>query len=217
MAGVRRRLALAGCLVILLAAGSAHAAPADTSWDVRLEPATAAAVDEIVEAARLDHLPVEPLIARALEGASRGAPGPRVVAAVRRLAADMRRSRELLGGGSTPSELVAASVALSAGVSADSLAGLRPAAGARPLVVPLVVLADLLSRRVPVGTASAAVLTALRAGVSDDELMRLRERIDLDIRSGIAPDGATVACMRRLVRTFDGPVESRRTKRGPGP
>lgn len=218
MAAARRIRPWIWCLLALVAAGPASAAPADTSWAGRLDPETAAAVRRVVDSARLDRLPVDPLIARALEGASRGARGPRVVAAVRKLAREMKRSRDLLGGDSTPSELVAASVALSAGVPAETLARLRPAGGKRVLVVPLVVLSDLLSRRVPVATAGAAVLAAVRAGVNDDELMRLRERIDLDIRSGIAPEGATVACTRRLVRTFEGPAHPRPAgRRGPAP
>jgi hypothetical protein len=201
-------------LLVLLTAASAAADPADSSWAERLEPPTAAAVGEVVEAARLDGLPVDPLIARALEGASRGAAGPRIVAAVRKLAGDMKHSRTLLGSSSTPSELIASSVALSAGVPAETLARLRPARKEGTLVTPLVVLADLVTRRVPVETACAAVLAAVRAGVNDEDLMRLRERIDHDIRAGATPDGATVAGIRRLIGAFDRPAA---TQRGAGP
>jgi hypothetical protein len=205
-------------LLALLAAAEAAANPADSSWAKRLEPATALAVGEVVEAARLDGLPVDPLIARALEGASRGAAGPRIVSAVQRLAGNMRRARALLGTRSTPSELIAASVALSAGVPAETLERLRPSRGERTLVMPLVVLSDLVTRRVPVETASAAVLAAVRADVSDEDLMRLRERIDQDIRAGATPDGATVAGMRRLIGTFNRPPDRpAATQRGSGP
>src|SRR6185503_12939495 len=104
----------------------------------------------------------------------RRAPGKRIVAAVMKLADDMERSRALLGVNSTASELVAGSVALSAGVPSETLARLRPERGGGSVTMPLVVLADLVSRRVPVSTASAAVLAASRARVSDDDLMRLR-------------------------------------------
>lgn len=203
---VKRWLALSS-LLALTAAAVAAANPADSSWAERLGPETAAAVGEVVEAARRDSLPVDPLVARALEGASRGAPGPRIVAAVQKLAGNMRRSRALLGTASTPSELIAASVALSAGVPPETLAQLRPARRDGALLMPLVVLSDLVTRRVPVETASAAVLAAVRADVSDDDLMRLRERIDQDIRGGATPDRATIAGMRRLIGTFERPPD----------
>ena len=197
-------LATAG-IVAGLALAPGPCAAADARLADRLDHDTAAAVDELIDQAHAKGLPTEPLVARALEGASRQAPGPRIVAAVKNLAAALEAARDALGTHSSTPELVAGAAALSAGVHADTLARLRQV---RPgsLVVPLVVLTDLVTRRVPAETASAAVLAATRARVRDRELMRLRERIGRDIGAGASPTNATVLRTRSLVRTFEPPT-----------
>jgi hypothetical protein len=191
-------------LGLLATAGVAHAA-VDPRLSARLDSTTAGAVSAVVEAARGQGLPVEPLIARALEGASRRAPSARIVSSVRNLATDLEIARDVLGASSSSAELVAGATALSAGVAADSLARLRAARPGTPLVVPLVVLTDLVTRRVPVETASAAVIAASRARVGDQELMKLRQRIDGDIRAGTMPGHAAVQRTRSLIGTFEAP------------
>ena len=188
----------------LILAAAASAAPVDPRLSARLDAETASAVSEIIDAAGQKGLPTEPLVARALEGASRQAPGARIVASVRALASDLATARELLGAGAASAELVAGATALSAGVKADTLPRLRAARPGGSLVVPLVVLTDLITRRVPVETASAAVLAATRAGVKDKELMKLRQRIDRDIRAGVQPGNATVLRTRNLIGHFEG-------------
>ena len=193
-------------LASLVAFAASPAAMAnDARLASRLDSATAAAVGAVIDSARERGLPVDPLTARALEGASRHAPGARIVAAVRNLAAALDGARAALGTRSSAAELVAGSAAVSAGVGPDVLAALRAAPGRASVVVPLVVLADLVTRRVPVETASAAVLAAARARVPDAELMRLRERVGADIRGGLAPEDATITRTRHLIRTFDPP------------
>ena len=192
-------------LLGLLAVAGVAEAVVDPRLSARLDSTTAAAVSVIVESARTQGLPVEPLIARALEGASRRAPSPRIVASVRNLATDLETARDALGAASTPAELQAGATALSAGVAPDSLERLRAARPATSLVVPLVVLTDLVTRRVPVETASAAVIAASHSGIADKDLMLLRQRIDQDIRAGTAPGHAAVARTRSLIGTFEAP------------
>jgi len=73
----------------------------------RLDPETRSSVIAIVDSAREMGLPSEPLVQRALEGA-RGRSGPRIVAAVRRLAADLGTVRTVLGARASTPELEAA-------------------------------------------------------------------------------------------------------------
>ena len=208
-----KRVLSVGVIVVVLALVAAVAFAADERLRARLDPETAAAVEEIIEGARHKGLPVEPLVARALEGASRQAPAARIVAGVRSLAADLETARDVLGPGSSSAELVAGATALSAGVRADTLSRLRIARPQGSLVVPLVVLTDLVTRRVPVETASAAVVAATRAQVRD-RTMKLRQRIDRDIRSGASPGSATIARTRSLVRTFEPPATPGRVPAG---
>ena len=200
---VRLTLALLAALTLPAAAG---ATPIDPRLTERLDPETAAAVGDLVEEARAKGLPADALVARALEGASRQAPGPRIVAALRNLTAALESSRAMLGNASTAAELVAGAAALAAGVPADTLARLRAARANASLVVPLVVLTDLVTRRVPIETAGAAVIAATRNRVRDAELMKLRQRIDQDIRGGASPGGATILRTRRLIGAYQGPA-----------
>jgi hypothetical protein len=177
-----------------LLAVAAMAFADEPSLQGRLDPQTAAAVREVLEQARAAGLPVAPLIAKALEGATKKAAGPRIVQAVRRHADALGQARDLLGAQSSEGEIVAGAGALLGGIPGDSLARLRAARPSESVVVPLVVLADLVARRVPPGTASNAVLAAARAGIRDADLMTLRARVEHDIRAGAAP--ATAASVR---------------------
>ncbi len=164
----------------------------------RLDPTAAAEVERIVEAARADGLPTAPLKSKALEGAAKGSPPARIVAVVRAHAAALAQARAALGNSSGDAELGAGAAALLAGVPADSLARLRAVRPGRSMVVPLVVIADLIARRVPAPAAVTSVLLTSRAGVADADLMRMRSRVERDIAAGIAPASAAELRARSL-------------------
>jgi hypothetical protein len=186
-----------GVLIVALAwailwAGGipAQGSVSDPRLGARLDPRTLSDVNVILEEARADSLPTGPLVSKALEGAAKKAPGPRIVAAVRRLKGSMHDARGALGPGSTESELAAGAGALLAGVPGDTLRRLRAVRPRESLTVPLVVLADLVARKVPPGAASSAVLDASRAGVRDSDLLRMRESVERNIRAGASPAAA---------------------------
>ena len=158
----------------------------------RLDERTRAAVAALVDSARAAGLPGTPLVNKALEGASKGAEGARITAAVRALAGDLARARAALGEASTEAELVAGAAALRAGASPAFLGRLRGDYPAAPVVVPLAVMADLVSRGVPADTAGRAVLALARAGVRDAQLVAFRQSVERDIALG-APAGAAAA------------------------
>jgi hypothetical protein len=214
---VRGLVALA--LLLLSAPGAVAADVTGTPTDearlrARLTPEVAEQVLAIVREAREASLPVDPLIARALEGASRGADAAGIVAGVRRQAAALGEARGALGPGAEADEIVAGASALMAGVPADSLARLRTARAGGSLVIPLVVLCDLVARGVPVDAASVAVITAARAGATDLTLLRIRERIHTRIDSGGAPTVAASEIVRQWLR--EGPGRSRPGSEPPG-
>ena len=155
----------------------------------RLDPDTRAQVVVVVDSARQAGLPVEPLIQRALEGATKAAPGARIVAAVRRLAGDLGTARTALGNGALPSELEAGVAALRAGATPQLLANLRSARRS-PLTMALSVLADLVASGVPVDSAAAAVL-ALAPKARDADLVEFRRAVERDIALGAPPGTAT--------------------------
>src|SRR3989475_11924957 len=90
----------------------------------RLDPDPRAQVTAGVDSARLAGLPAEPLIQRALEGATKGAPGPRIVTAVRRLSTDLGTARAALGDEASAPELEAGGAAVPAGATPQGLANL---------------------------------------------------------------------------------------------
>src|SRR5438132_1453125 len=80
----------------MVVAGRATAQQADSRLE-RLDAATRPTVAALVDSAHTAMLPTEPLVQRALEGATKRASGDAIVAAVRRLAADLGHARDALG------------------------------------------------------------------------------------------------------------------------
>jgi len=186
----RRSLLRAAAAGALAATFVATAAAQDPRLG-RLDPGARPLVAGVLDSARAAGLPTEPLVQRALEGATKGAPGPLIVSAVQRLAADLGRAREALGPGTTPPELEAGAAALRAGAGPAVLAQLRRARR-QTIAVPLAVLTDLVAGGVPVDSAAAAVL-ALAARARDADLVEFRRSVERDIALGAPPTAATAA------------------------
>ncbi|MFI5371664.1 MAG: hypothetical protein ACHQ52_08905 [Candidatus Eisenbacteria bacterium] len=197
------RAVLAAVLLALIGVSGAHAGDAardQARLRARVSPALATRLTATVERARADGLPTDPLVARALEGASREASDAEILDAVERQAAALGEARRALGDSARPVELVAGASALMAGVPRDSLVRLRASRGGGSLVVALVVMSDLVARGVPVETASASVIAATRAGAGDEALLRMRERVHERIQRGELPGGATRDGLRELLQ-----------------
>jgi hypothetical protein len=160
----------------------------------RLDPETRSLVVAVVDSARAVGLPGEPLVQRALEGATKGAPGARIVAAVRRLATDLGTARTALGTRASAPELEAGVAALRAGATPQVLTQLRDVRRP-PLTMALSVLADLVASGVPADSASAVVL-ALAPTARDADLVEFRRAVERDISLGAPPGGA--AAVRAL-------------------
>jgi hypothetical protein len=195
---------VAACL--LAAAAIAHADESEEArLRARLSPDVATQVIEVVRSAAARGLPTSPLVARALEGASRQANGAAILEAVRRYSTGLAASRRVLGPEARPAEVDAGAGALLAGVPEDSLASLQRARPSGSLVIPLIVLSDFVARGIPAGNASNTVLTATRAGAGDRALLRMRELIHERILRGEAPLGASREGLRELlIRTESG-------------
>ena len=201
------RRAVLPALLALLAPVSGLA---DPRLSARLDPGTASEVERLVETARSDGLPTEPLVSKALEGEAKGASSERIVAAVRAQLTALSEARGALGRSSSEAEMAAGAGALLAGVPRDSLARLRQTRPGKSLVVPLVVLADLVARKVPGDAAATAVLAVARAGAGDTELLRMRERVERDIAAGMMPTSAALMRARKWAPGLRAPGGDRR-------
>jgi len=82
-------LTLCGAVTI----GSASTAAQEPRLQGRVPEPVRQTIDLLLDSARTRGLPTEPLVDRALEGATKGASGDRIVAAVRRLAGESLRNR----------------------------------------------------------------------------------------------------------------------------
>jgi hypothetical protein len=198
-------------LAAILVARPAAAQQTDPRLE-RVDAATRPAVLALLDSARSALLPTEPLVQRALEGATKRASGELIVAAVRRLAAELEQARDALGSTASPAELSAGAAALRAGASPTILADLRRTRR-EPLTVPLAVLADLVSSGVPVDSAAAAVL-ALAKRARDADLVEFRRAVERDIALGAPPAAATAAAATAAAQSVDVNAGARQQRPG---
>jgi hypothetical protein len=152
----------------------------DARLKARLDPPTRDAVAALIDSSRSLGLPTEPLVQKALEGASKGASGERIIAAVRLLSINMSSARTALGRESSELEIVAGVAALRAGATAEAIHGLRLARSNRDVAVPLAVLADLVALGVQVDAAYQSVLDLARTQADDAAFGRLKQQYSGD-------------------------------------
>jgi len=143
----------------------------------RLDSLTRTQVEAVLTTAEGRQLPVEPLVQKALEGASKGAPGPRIVAAVQALLVDLTRAQQGLGRNTTADELVAGAAALRAGATLEMVDGIRRTRANGGVAVPLAVFADLVAGGMPVDAAWHSVSELAQKGGDEEQFLELRERL----------------------------------------
>jgi hypothetical protein len=172
---------------------------AEPRFEGRFTGDTRTALETMIRSAREEGLPTEPLVQRALEGASRRVDPARIVAAVRTLSERLRNARAALGPSATEGELVAGASALYVGVEGRALERMRRARGGGSVAVPLVLLVDIIARGVPRDTAAALIASLSDPRVRDADYMALRQSIVSDIQSGVSPAAAASARARGVL------------------
>jgi hypothetical protein len=197
-----RRSAHSLLLSVFLLGASLPAQGIDRRLVERLEPETRRAVAAIIDSARTTGLPTEPLIEKALEGASKKAPNATIVSAVRNFAIQLGQARRALGTGSTPAEVLSGAQAIRAGISLEQLERLRKSRPNVQIATALTVASDLVAREVPVDTAISIVSGLLRASATDEQLLAVRADIETDILTGKPPAVAASARGQALEQTL---------------
>jgi hypothetical protein len=204
-------------LVLLAVALSANAQVTSSSATAQWPPALRERVDRIADSAKAQRLPTDPLYSKAAEGVLKGADEARIVQAVGRLAQDLRDARSALGSSATDAELVAAASVIHSGMDVQTLRKFFSTREARPpsesFVMPLVVLSDLLARRVTQDVATTSLSNLLEHGAKDAELTALRRDIERDITRGQSPDVAARLRTDAALATL--PSVSRQIRRPP--
>ena len=176
-------------------------------------PGVEAVVSRLADSARARGLPAEPLLAKAAEGKLKGADSARIVDAVRGLIRELDVAKTTLGPSATGPELTAAASALHAGVTPAQLARVARVnargetvggvEGQRRVVMPLVVLADLVARRVSTELAVSSLETLVARGAPDAQFASLRAAIERDISNGDTPDAAMRRRSATVLRSLD--------------
>ncbi len=180
----------AAMLAALVAVAPASALAQDARLAAALDGETATAVQRVVADAQSRGLPTDPLIVKALEGAVKGAPGPRIVTAVRDLVERLRAANDALAPNATDAEVAAGAAALAANVPAKVLRDVREAQPERSVAVALGVLTQLVSKKVPVDQASRHVISLMKRDADQQSLIALSTNVQADIAAGMDPDAA---------------------------
>lgn len=166
-----------------------------------LDEASARLVEAIVWQAQADGLPADALRSKVAEGLSKGAGGPRIVEAVRRLDQRMRRASAALGAGASAAELIAGGAVLELGVPDAALGSLRATRADGSVASALVGLAFLVQRGMPVERSVPLVRELLEARVTEADFTRFRRLVEQDVRSGAPTAGAAEARARAWTRS----------------
>lgn len=183
-------------LVCAVAVRSARAQDPDPL--VRLDPSVRYAVSLLLDSAAHANLPTAPIESKVLEGLSKRVHSRRILAAAKLVFESLREARTALGPSATADELSAGAGALRVGVPNAELANLARAKREKPLTVPLVVLADLVTRGVPRDTATQTIYQLWQRGAGDDDFYGLWRGVERDIVSGMAPGVALLARAREI-------------------
>ena len=187
------RIRTTGSLLAVLLIGSAFRSTEaqDPRLSNRLDAPTRKALSAIVDSARAQGIPVEPLMEKVYQGLAMGADGSRIVVAVRSLTFEMGNAHRVLGAVATTDELKAAASAVHAGVPAVELGKMKKQSGLRrSLTLPFTVLADIVSRGVPVSAATNAIKSLVGAGAKDKDISDFQRNVSVDIEKGAQPAAA---------------------------
>jgi hypothetical protein len=175
----------------LVGAALAQAGAQDPRIGTRLDAPSITALRALVDSARAQGLPIEPLVEKMNEGVAKGADGPLIVMAVRKLTLEMASAHRALGTVATADEIKAAASAMHAGVPAVELGKIKKQSGLRrSLTLPFTVLGDIVSRGVPVEAAVNAVRSLVGAGAKDADLTKFQRNVSGDIEQGAPPAAA---------------------------
>jgi len=179
----------------------AQSAPPD-----RLSSTTRAAIDRIIDSARVAGLPVAPLIDKVAEGTLKGATDERILRAVQTLSRELATARDALGASVDVAVLGAAASALHSGVSANDLRRMAHAGGnpeATALASALVTLVDLVAKQVPVAPATRSIEDLLNRRATDKQFAALRADVGQDILAGRSPEQSLLTRTTAQLRSLD--------------
>ena len=185
------RSASAVSALFLAAAAFAPAHAQDPRLGNPLDAPSRTAILALIDSAKAQGIPTEPLVQKVNQGVAMGVDGPRIVAAVRTLTREMATAHRALGTVASADEIQAAASAVHAGVPAVELGKIKKQSGLRrSLTLPFTVLADIVSRGVPVEAGVNAIRSMVGAGAKDADINNFQRNVSGDIEKGAPPAAA---------------------------
>jgi hypothetical protein len=181
--------------------GGLGAQNVETRVDGRVSPELRRAVESIAADAAARGLPVDPLMQKAIEGAAKGVPADRVIAAVRALSARLTHAKQAVGeaGLTAPSGdvLEGGADALNAGLSGGQVRDLV-VASRLPYdpALTLRVAATLAALGVPAQQALQLVKGMISSGRSPTDLLGLPGQVQSGVARGATPAQAAAGLAR---------------------
>ncbi len=192
--GSARAIAAAALFVVapVLAAQSATTPDAATTGALELigDAAARTAIRTLITDAAANGLPTAPLVTKVREGVAKRATPDRIRTATNLLAQRLAVASAALAASRGAEELAAGADALQVGVPPGTLRDMRRIWPAKPLTVPLGVLAEMITSGVPHASASRRVRDLLLKGANTAQLASLGANVRADIAAGLAPDAA---------------------------
>ncbi len=165
------------------------------------------AVEREIALAEEKGLPVQPLIAKAMEGVTKQATGERIRVAVASQAKRLEQARSLLAPSPSEAEMISGADALAVGVPPAMLKQIR-AAWPRPqsVAMPLDVLTELVARNIDAKQALKKLTTLMAAGATPGQIAGLGASVQSDVASGLAPDAALEVRTRGVMSLLPSPA-----------
>jgi hypothetical protein len=197
------RRAVAAALVLACAsrAGAQEARLASIRDD-----ATRDRVRLFIEGAQRRGTPVEPLIARALEGVAFKADARRIEKAMADLEERMRTAKKLLGARATVDEMAAVADAIANKVPEGSISDLRKTAPNRTITVEIGVLTELILKGVKPKDATKMVRDLMARGATGVQLTELNAAVQQDVALGVTPIEALLVRGRGVMSLLPPPA-----------
>ena len=168
----------------------------------RLDAETHASVMKVVESAKEQELPVEPIVSKALLGATFRQPAAVITQSVNVVLQRLVASRDALAPTPTPRDIAAGATAIELGVPSRTIQELRSLFPDRSMVVPLAVLGELVANKVPVSRAAEMVRNLMRRGASESQLVAFSDKVREEVARGTSPSEAITTLSRWLIATL---------------
>jgi hypothetical protein len=142
----------------------------------RVPSAAVPVVDSLVQVARQESLPTEPLVQKALEGGAKRVPGPRIVVAVQVSLSQLRDARDLLvrAGDAPPpqsGEVTTVAWALRRGLPSPVVERVVAALPGPPRAAAMHAVADLVAHRFDPDSAADLIIAAIHEGLQRERLL----------------------------------------------